>query len=1061
MKGIVAFRWNSATGRVFVSDEAWTLMDLPPAAPPTTLAYLFQRALPFDQAEIGTVLATATRDHTGFDYEWRFLMRDEAVKVVRVSAQPVTAESGCVEHVGLINEVMDAGNPLVQGAAELQKARAEAKQFHLTVDQAPGLLWSALPNGFVDFLNQRWLEYTGTRMEDSAGWGWQVTIHPDDRSTLVGAWQRVLSSARAGEAKARLRRHDGSYRWFLFRAMPFHDAEGRLVKWYGQSIDIEDLKRAEDLLAAERTVLEMLARSASLEATLDATCRRVDAMLQGCTASVWLLDEDGSTVSDFMAPGLPRAFIDDLNALIAATGNGKMSLYAGPCATAIQKRKTIVIPDITHSKGWLEYCEVAIPFGFKAVVCAPITSSQDEMLGMFVLQSREVGEPTPYQSSIVEHFTHLAALAIERKHMDRALADSEERFRRMAETTPDVIWITDLHPERVLYCSPSFEQLWGHTVEELYRDARLWTSVIHRDDIGMVVETFTRGIHGKGSSAYNIEFRLQRADGSIRWINERAAFIANGDASPHRVSGISTDVTQRKLAEEALQESQERFALAVSASSDGIWDWDIQRGTVFMSEQAQVIFGIPVGETTRPREAWRQVYRMHPEDFEAYQDLQARYLAGKVPDFGGDWRLMNDDGTTRWVRLRGRCLRDASGAATRMIGSISDINVQKRTESALQQARRLEAMGTLAGGIAHDFNNILGVILGYGEMALRGAASGSRLRRDLDNIMSAGERGRSLVDRILAFSRSGSIERVAVHVEAVVQESLDLLEATRPRHIRIHPALDAGVAAMQGDPTQIHQVVMNLVTNAMQAMPAGGTIDVTLGVSDASAALIITTGVLPPGRYIVLQVADTGSGIAPEVLERIFDPFFTTKEVGVGCGLGLSLVHGIVLNVGGGIDVRTVPDMGSTFAVYLPWCGEAEAGSVDTRELLPQGRGERVLLVDDEEALLRLTEETLQELGYAPSSFGSSLIALEAFRQDPAGFDAVLTDERMPGMTGTALIEQVRRMRPEIPVLLMSGYIGDLAARQSEDFPPDRILKKPLALADLAHSLAEALDREG
>ncbi|MDQ8020788.1 MAG: PAS domain-containing protein [Moraxellaceae bacterium] len=1059
MRGIVAFRWTPATGQVFVSDEVWTLLELPAGPPPITLEYLFQRALPFDQAEIGNVLAVATRDHTGFDYEWRFLMRDDSVRVVRVQAHPVTAENGCFEHVGFMNQVMDVDNPLVQAAAELQKARAEAKQFHLTVDQAPGLLWSALPNGFVDFLNQRWLDYTGTRMEDSSGWGWQVTIHPDDRARLVAAWQGVLSSAKAGEVKARLRRHDGSYRWFLFRAMPFLDAEGRLVKWYGQTIDIEDLKRAEDLLAAERTVLEMLARSASLEATLDATCRRVDSMLPGCTASVWLLDEDGSTVSDFMAPGLPRAFIDELNALIAATGNGKMSLYAGPCATAIQKRKTIVIPDITHSKGWLEYCEVAIPFGFKAVVCAPITSSQNEMLGMFVLQSREAGEPTPYQSSIVEHFTHLAALAIERKHMDRALANSEERFRRMAETTPDVIWITDLHPERVLYCSPSFEQLWGHTVEDLYRDPRLWTAIIHPDDVGMVVETFTRGIHGKGSSGYNIEFRLRRADGSIRWINERAAFIANGEASPHRVSGISTDVTQRKLAEEALKESQERFALAVSASSDGIWDWDILTGMVFMSEQAQVIFGMPPGETTRPLEAWREACPMHPDDFRAYQEQQSRYLAGKIPDFVGDWRMLNADGTARWVRLRGRCLRDASGAAIRMIGSISDIDVQRRTETSLQQARRLEAMGTLAGGIAHDFNNILGVILGYGEMALRSAASGSRLRRDLDNIMSAGERGRSLVDRILAFSRSGSMERAAVHVEAVVQESLDLLEATRPRHIRIDATLEAGLAAMQGDPTQIHQVVMNLVTNAMQAMPAGGTIDVTLNVTDATAALITTTGVLTPGRYIVLQVADTGSGIAPEVLERIFDPFFTTKEVGVGCGLGLSLVHGIVLNVGGGIDVRTVPGLGSTFAVYLPWCGEAEDSTADMHDLLPQGRGERVLLVDDEEALLRLTEETLQELGYAPSSFGSSLIALEAFRADPAGFDAVLTDERMPGMSGTALIEQVRSMRPDIPVLLMSGYVGDLAARQSTDRPPDRILKKPLALADLAYSLAEALDR--
>jgi PAS domain S-box-containing protein len=1057
MNNTFAFRWSSVTGKVFVADGAWALLAVP-AESPTTLDHLFQRAHPYDRAEIHTALSAATLEQSGFDFEWRFVMSDESIRVVRVRAQPLAGEQGDIEYVGLLSEVTAVDHPLVLASQDLQRARTEAKQFHLTVDQAPGLLWSSQPNGFTDFLNMRWLEYTGTRLEDTCGWGWQITIHPDDLPNLLDVWQGLLTSGEAGEAKARMRRHDGVYRWFLFRATPFHDDSGKLVKWYGQTIDIEDLKRAEDLLAAERTVLEMLAKSASLEATLDCTCRKVDAMLPGCTASVWLLDKDGSTVADFMAPGLPRAFIDNLNTLIAATGDGKMSLYAGPCATAIQKRKTIVIPDITDSHGWVEYCQVAIPFGFRSVVCAPITSSQNEMLGMFVLQSRETGEPTPYQSSIVEHFTHLSALAIERKHMDRALADSEERFRRMAETTPDVIWITDLHPERVLYCSPSFEQLWGHTVEALYRDARLWTSVIHPEDIGMVVDAFTRGIHAHGSNHYNIEFRLLRADGSIRWMNERAVFIANGNAKPHRVSGISTDITQRKLAEEALQESQERFALAVSASSDGIWDWDVLRGTIFMSEQAQIIFGVPVGETTRPGETWRQLFRLHPDDFEVYQDLQARCLAGKLPSFGGDWRVMNDDGTARWVRLRGRCLRDTSGAATRMIGSISDIDEQRRTEAALQQARRLEAMGTLAGGIAHDFNNILGVILGYGEMALRGAASGSRLRRDLDNIMSAGERGRSLVDRILAFSRSGGIEHVAVHVEAVVQESLDMLEATRPRNIVIRKALDAGRAAMQGDPTQIHQVVMNLVTNSMQAMPDGGVIDVTLSLAETTSALIATTGVLVPGRYILLQVTDTGYGIAPEVLERIFDPFFTTKEVGVGSGLGLSLVHGIVLNVGGGIEVRTTPGKGSSFTIYLPYCGEADADNGATHELLPQGRGERVLLVDDDEALLRLTEESLQDLGYAPSSFGNSVVALDTFRQDPAGFDAVLTDERMPGMTGSVLIEHVRKMRPDIPVLLMSGYIGDLATRLSEEAPPHRILKKPLALADLARSLAEALE---
>lgn len=1057
MNRISTFRWIPKTDRVYASEGVWRLLDLPPTSA-TTLSDLLQRAYVLDRGDIRRVLDTAVRDHTGFDFEWRFQIAGDAMQAVRVTAYPVDDETGVTEFVGCMQAVTDPSSLALLSATEIDKAKEEVRQFYLTADQAPSLIWSALPTGMVDFHNRSWLEYTGMKFEDTCGWGWQAAIHPEDLPRLTATWKTLLASQKAGEERARLRRYDGVYRWYLFRGTPFFDGEGRLHKWYGHNLDIDDLKRAEDLIAAERTVLEMLAKSDSLSATLEATCRMVDTMLPGCTSSVWLLGDDNSTVVDFVAPGLPPNFITDLNELIAETGDGKMSLYAGPCASAIQQRKTIVIPDITDSKGWLEYCKVAIPYGFRAVVCAPMVSSEDKILGMFVLQAREAGEPTAYQKSIVEHFTHMSSMAAERKLMDVALTDSEERFRLMAETTPDVIWITDLHPERVLYCSPSFEKLWGHTVEELYQDACLWTAVIHPEDVGRVSETFLNGIQASGSSQYSIEFRLLRKDGSIRWIHERAVFLANNGEAPHRVSGISTDVTQRKLAETALRESQERFELAVSASSDGIWDWDIRSGMMFMSEQAQQIYGMKVGPTMRPRIEWKRMFQMQPDDALSIQRLLENYLAGSAPTFSGEWRLIDANGSFRWIRLRGLCLRDEAGQAVRMIGSVSDIDVQKRTESSLQQARRLEAMGTLAGGIAHDFNNILGVILGYGEMALRGAATGSRLRRDLDNIMSAGERGRSLVDRILAFSRSGSNERIPVHVEAVVQESIDLVSATLPANIHIASELEAGRAAMLGDPTQIHQVVMNLVTNAAQAMSAGGVIRIALHAMSNSSPLITTTGVLPPGAYLKLEVEDRGTGIAPDILERIFDPFFTTKEVGVGTGLGLSLVHGIVLDVGGGIDVSTAIGKGSTFTVIVPHCGTAADNNADAVANYPRGRGQRVLLVDDEEPLVRLAEETLHELGYRPVPFTSSLVALEAFRTDPHGFDAVLTDERMPGMTGSALIEHIRKLRPEMPVLLMSGYLGDLGSRHALDSLADEILKKPLAINDLASGLAGVLE---
>jgi CheY-like chemotaxis protein len=262
---------------------------------------------------------------------------------------------------------------------------------------------------------------------------------------------------------------------------------------------------------------------------------------------------------------------------------------------------------------------------------------------------------------------------------------------------------------------------------------------------------------------------------------------------------------------------------------------------------------------------------------------------------------------------------------------------------------------------------------------------------------------------------------------------------------------------MLGDATQVHQVLMNLATNAVQAMPDGGRLGVSLDAAHIDTAHVPTIGTLAKGNYIVLRVADTGTGIAPEILERIFDPFFTTKEVGTGTGLGLSLVHGIVTEVGGAIDVTSTVGAGSTLTVYLPRSGDAQKQQDPEQIALPRGGGQRVLIVDDEEPLVTLATRTLSELGYAPVGFTSSSQALAAFRADPACFDAVLADERMPGMSGSALIREMRGIRDRIPVVLMSGHVSAALATRARNAGAEEILKKPLSARDLAASLARVL----
>jgi CheY-like chemotaxis protein len=289
---------------------------------------------------------------------------------------------------------------------------------------------------------------------------------------------------------------------------------------------------------------------------------------------------------------------------------------------------------------------------------------------------------------------------------------------------------------------------------------------------------------------------------------------------------------------------------------------------------------------------------------------------------------------------------------------------------------------------------------------------------------------------------------------------LDLLSAKLPAGITIEARLNAGRAAMLGDPTQVHQVLMNLATNGVQAMARGGVLRVSLHASRFDEERAATIGRVAAGDYVVLQVADEGSGIAPDVLERIFDPFFTTKDVGVGTGLGLSLVHGIVTEVGGSIDVESTPGTGSIFTVYFPREGDASESAEDQLAAVPHGKRQNVLVVDDEEPLVNLATRALEDLGYAPVGFTSSTAALEALRAEPQRFDAVITDERMPGLSGSALIREVRAIRSSIPILLVSGYVGGMVTSRAYNSGATEVLKKPLSARELATTLARVFETQ-
>jgi nitrogen-specific signal transduction histidine kinase/CheY-like chemotaxis protein len=384
-------------------------------------------------------------------------------------------------------------------------------------------------------------------------------------------------------------------------------------------------------------------------------------------------------------------------------------------------------------------------------------------------------------------------------------------------------------------------------------------------------------------------------------------------------------------------------------------------------------------------------------------------------------------------------------------------SVREYEERRLRQAAKMEAMGRMAAAIAHDFNNILGAILGHGDLAQMKLSKQSAVRRHVDEAMRAAARGKGLVERILAFSRREQNARVPVQIQGVVEEALALLGPSVGPHVRVDKLLDAADAAVLADPTQLHQAVMNLCTNAVQAIERHGVVTVMLARVRVDKPSALSHGTLASGDYVRLGISDTGAGIPPAAFDRLFEPFFTTKGSGKGTGLGLSLVHAIVTDLGGVIDVATEVGVGTTFTVWLPAAGGAPARHAGHGSVLPRGNAEAVMVVDDDPALVGVSEEMLAELGYRPTGFRSSVAALEILSAEPGRFDIVLIDEVMPELSGSGLAAEIRRLRPDMPILLMSGYSGRDFMERAELAGVDAVLRKPLMSRDIAEPIARVL----
>ncbi|HKP56163.1 MAG TPA: PAS domain S-box protein [Polyangiales bacterium] len=519
-----------------------------------------------------------------------------------------------------------------------------------------------------------------------------------------------------------------------------------------------------------------------------------------------------------------------------------------------------------------------------------------------------------------------------------------------------------------------------------------------------------------------------------------------------RATHLASIAMCRDRAEQVLRRSEARYRQIVDTAHEGVWLTDANAHTLFLNRRCaellgqspEELFGRSLFEFVDPSS--RAVAR------ELWQNTQSANQQVEV-------QFRRKDGSQLWAMVAASALRDEQGNPAGMLAMLSDTTELRKAEFTLRQRQRMESLGTLAGGIAHDFNNILTAIAHNLSLAVSDLPEKHVVQDALAEIDVAVKRATDLVRQILTFSRHQESKREQLRLEVVVDEALQMLKATLPGSVQIETKYAPDLPEILADPTQLHQVVMNLGTNAAHAMAAnGGRLAVRAGLVTERSRKTAGATELRAGSYVKLEVSDTGTGMDVSTLERIFDPFFTTREPGAGTGLGLSVVHGIVKSHEGAIEVRSTPASGSCFTIYLPAAARAQVEPPrPSRIEFARGEGERILCIDDEAAVVRVATQVLRRLGYQPTGHTDAVQALEAFRADPNAFDLLLTDFAMPHLTGHALVAAFQRVRPGLPIVVTSGRIDNQDVEALRAVGIREVLFKPSSVAELGASLRRAL----
>ncbi len=883
-------------------------------------------------------------------------------------------------------------------------------------------------------------------------------LHPEDRDAVLARIEATLSGKQAGYlVEHRVNFPDGTPHWIEGKGNVELGDDGKPLRMVGTVVDITARRHAEEALRDANRALRTLGSCGQVlvharveDELLRDVCRVIVDDSGYRMAWVGFARNDAARRVEIVAHfGDSRDFLSHA----PISWSDATEIGRGPVGIAIRSCEPALCADLASEPNVASWRDNALGEGCQSLLVVPLLS-EDTAFGVLAVYSAKRDAFDTAQIELLSELANDLAFGIQalraraaHEKAQQELVAGESLLRQFIKHTPAAVAMFD-RDMRYLYAAERWlsdyhlqeQDIIGKSHYEVFPDIPERWKQVHQRVLAGAVERCD-------------EDPFPREDGKLDWLQWEVRPWRNVDGEVGGLTMFTQVITERKRAEQAARQNEARFRRLIENASDMITVLDREGRIRFQSPSSLRVLGFTPDELLG-RSAFDWV---HPDELALATGTLAQAASSQSTPVRLKARFRHKDGSWRLVESIGVAMPDDAGEGDIVLNS-RDITESTALQAQLREAQKLDALGTLAGGIAHDFNNILSAIIAFIELGRLDNPDNAELQENLGEALLATERATNLVKQILSFSRRQPQQRHVASLTPVVNEALRLLRSTLPATVEIVREVEPELPGALVDPTQMHQVVMNLCTNAAQAMKGRGQLWLRLDTYQLSASSPAPHVDLRAGDYLRLRVRDSGEGMDNAVLGRIFEPFFTTKRPGEGTGLGLAVVHGIVKEHDGVITVHSEVGKGTLVTVYLPVLpAEAQQESLDLSDT-PNGNGERVLFVDDETAIGDVAGRLLSRLGYRPSVYANPELALQAVRATPQAFALVVTDLTMPGMTGVELTIELSKLNPRLPVILTSGHTGTLRIDALEEFGVREVVHKPLDYRFLARAIARALE---